>query len=126
MVMYDDTDLDLSFSSEDEDDTASAPSGEASDALSHLAPLVTSTNEKPRGSVSSLASICVVGGVTAAPGMAILGCIGLALPTTSALHQAASLLVCAALLWLGMALITAQGTRGTAARDTTPDSGHHV
>lgn len=129
MVMYDDAELDLRFDEDDVDgDTpyAAAVGDYDASAIRPVTPIGDTSAEKPRRSLPSLASICVLGGVTAAPALAILGCVGLTLPATSALHQAAALLVCSALLWLGVALITAQGTRGAAAPGLTPDSGHHV
>lgn len=126
MVMYDDTDLDLPFGDSDVDDDSSGAAKDDTRTPASATPLVAPPAERPVRSLPLLASVCVLGGVTLAPLLAILGCIGLAMPTGNALHQAASLLVCAALLWLGVALITAQGTRREASASMAPDSGRHV
>lgn len=128
MVMYDDTDLELPFFGNERDSEVSGSPDDVEQRPAAIYPAAHAgtTDERPHCSLLSLASLCVLGGVTVAPLLAILGCIGLAMSATSPLHQVASLLMCAALLWLGVALITAQTMHGETASDMTPDSEHRV
>ncbi len=59
-----------------------------------------------------LLNACVLGGVTLTPVLSILGWVGLMMPVQTALHQAATALLCVAVIWLGFALATAHLLRG--------------
>ncbi len=50
---------------------------------------------------------CVIGGVTLAPVLSVLGCVGLILPAHTVLHQLATALLYAAVVWLFFSLSAA-------------------
>jgi hypothetical protein len=55
---------------------------------------------------------CILGGVLAAPVLSLLGWVGLILPPTTPLHQAAATLITGALIWLGLAITMAHLLHG--------------
>lgn len=59
-----------------------------------------------------LLDACVIGGVTLAPLLSVLGCVGLIFPAQAALHQIATGLLYAAMIWLGFSLAVAHLLRG--------------
>lgn len=122
MMMIDDGELDLSLyaggGSDQADEVADTHRDEQITFVS--IPLASAPRRLSR-TLAALRPVCVVLGVTAAPVMAILGCVGLTLPATAPLNQVATVLLCAAVIGLGLALVSAQGERAglTAAEGTT-------
>lgn len=55
----------------------------------------------------ALANVCILGGVVAAPVVSLVGWIGMLLPEHTPLHSAAPALFLAALIWLGLAFVSA-------------------
>jgi hypothetical protein len=55
----------------------------------------------------TLANVCIVGGVLAAPLVSLAGWIGMALPAHAPLHVASPMLFTSALIWLALAIIGA-------------------
>ncbi len=111
-MMIDDGELDLGLyaggASDHSDEVADTPE-DARIALISI-PLASAPRRLPRA-MAALRTLCVVLGVTAAPVMAILGCVGLALPAAAPLNRAATTLLCAAVIGLGLALVMAHGAR---------------
>jgi len=59
----------------------------------------------------TLANVCILGGIVGAPFISMLAWIGMVLPTTAPLHQAAPTLMTGALIWLALAIIGAHAFR---------------
>jgi len=57
--------------------------------------------------IEALATVCVLGGVLAAPVLAMVAWVGLLLPTRALLHLAAPTLMIVALVWLIAAILVA-------------------
>ncbi len=59
----------------------------------------------------TLANVCILGGIVGAPFISVLAWVGMVLPTTAPLHQAAPTLMTGALIWLALAIIGAHAFR---------------
>jgi hypothetical protein len=59
----------------------------------------------------ALANVCILGGIIGAPFISMLAWVGMVLPTTAPLHQAAPTLMTGALIWLALAIIGAHAFR---------------
>jgi hypothetical protein len=122
MMMIDDGELDLSlYAGGVYDQADEAADTRRDEQITFVSiPLAPAPRRLSR-TLAALRPVCVVLGVTAAPVMAIMGCVGLTLPAASPLNRMATALLCAAVIGLVLALVSAQGERAglTTAEGTT-------